>query len=247
MPIPMDGEDKLEEIFEEKLFVEKRKSNTPNAFTDVQSDELIKSEIKLNKMPVQDKISQTNKQDEINNGYIDYTINEDQSKLKSNTKLKERDKNKILKEKDKNKIELQIKNKINMENDNENIYEGIEDVYNTKQIIEGLNENKDKARINKIEEEFNKLRRMHMETLKMKSKIYKFIYGELEKMEIGKDKKIEELERENKELKEQIRERKEREIKYKEYVRKGVEIWREKIIKWMKEYKTKIRQEIMKE
>lgn len=81
-----------------------------------------------------------------------------------------------------------------------------------------IKKTEDNNKIKEIEEEFEKLKQTHLKALKMKSKIYQFVYSEIERMENDHLKQIEELKKENSILKEELKRMSIKYEKYKEYV-----------------------------
>lgn len=127
--------------------------------------------------------------------------------------------------KDDVKINL-LKNNTNMININQEI----------------LNENEKSEARNKmkiIEQEFIKFKTAHFESLKMKSKIYKFINLEIFNLEMKYRNKISNLEKENLDLKKKVYYLEDKYEKYKMFVKKNLEILKNKIMVEMKQYKKK--------
>lgn len=89
----------------------------------------------------------------------------------------------------------------------------------------------------KIAEEFERFKRVQMETLRMKSKVYRFIHQELYEMDRKYLARIEELERENADLR-QLMERMDRRYKkYQEFVEVNVKRLKTDMMMKMREYK----------
>ncbi len=110
-----------------------------------------------------------------------------------------------------------------------------------------LNENKNifnenyeaKDKIRSIEEEFAKLKAAHHETLKMKSKLYRFINSEIYRLENEYRSKILVLEKENIELKKKTKFLECKYEKYKEFITKNLLLFKKQVILEIKEYKKK--------
>lgn len=103
-----------------------------------------------------------------------------------------------------------------------------------------------KSKCRAIEEEFNRLKTTHAETLKLKSKIYKFISTEIYKIDLKYAARIQELEAENKELKARADRLNRKYEKYQEFIATNVNELKKRVIEAMKEYRQRHKNGVQK-